>query len=159
MSFAWRPDSITNRARPDTFTAPCLLWFSGGAVVGRHASLKALFRSPSFIDSSPVLLLLLLFHLYWSLLKIPKKLWLQMEKISASYRYAFQFRSSLSKRFDFFSPTLLHLMTSFALLLSFSFLRCLLVRLLPTFYTSRSLRCALLKVHCWKRKPTGCDVA
>lgn len=158
MSFAWRPASITNRARPDTFTAPCLLWFSGGAVVGRHASLKALFRSPSFIDSSPVLLLLL-FHLYWSLLKIPKKLWLQMEKISASYRYAFQFRSSLSKRFDFFSPTLLHLMTSFALLLSFSFLRWLLVRLLPTFYTSRSLRCALLKVHCWKRKPTGCDVA
>lgn len=72
-----------------------------GAVVGRHASLKALFRSPSFIDSSPVLLLLL-FHLYYSLLKIPKKLWLQIEKISASYRYAFRFRSSLSKRFDFF---------------------------------------------------------
>lgn len=85
------------------------------------------------------------------LLEISKKLWLQIEKISASYRYAFRFQSSLSKRFDFFSPTLLHQLTSFSLLLALLlslFLRCSCFFTLKPTFLPHSLRCALSKVHC-----------
>lgn len=151
VSFARRPAWIAPyRARPDTFTALGLLRFEWGAVVGRLASIDALARGLSLSLSwlrcieprtPPVSFLL----------EISKKLCCKLKKISASYRYAFRFQSSLSKRFDFFSPTLLHQLTSFSLLLALLlslFLRCSCFFTLKPTFLPHSLRCALSKVHC-----------
>lgn len=83
----------------------------------------------------------------WFASRNSEKLWLQIEKISASYRYAFQFQSTLSS--VSISFLLLCCTASWPHLLCFSFslfatLFVLLLHLKPTFYTFSALRC------CWK---------
>lgn len=90
----------------------------------------------------PVLLLL-----HDSLLEIPKNSGCKLKKINASYRYAFQFQSTLSS--VSISFLLLCCTASWPHLLCFSFslfatLFVFLLHLKPTFYTFSALRC------CWK---------